>query len=450
MNNVKRAVFKSGMWILCAQALSHLLRLGSNLISTRLLEPSMFGLIALVMVVMQGLAMFTDMGLWSFVVRKGVNITKIELDVVWTVQMLRGWAIFVISFVLSVALFLIQNHTDFLMTKGVYGDELLPILLVVISATVILNGYSTMASAILGRDLKRGRLEIVQLISQLMGAVVMLTWSWYSPSIWALVAGVLAGAASGVIGNYIAFPFRHSLAWDKGVTKDIFNYSKWVMISSILTFFCMQGDRVILANYFTSTQLGVYSVAYLLVSAVMSVMHELSAKMVFPVFCKTVVENKQDIAKVFYKARFIQDAVVFFITGVLTASAGMIVDIMYDERYGDAGWMLGRFALVLPAVALSEVGQECLSALNITKVRAQIMFLRSLGVFVGLPLMYIYYDLDGALWAIVFSYWVGLPCLYFALYKQKIIDYKKEIRMLPLGFIGYGVGLAILALFEGV
>ena len=65
----KKKLFVAGFWVILIFGVGQLVRLGSNLIVTRMLEPEMFGVMAIVYVVTTGIAMFSDLGLWAFIVR---------------------------------------------------------------------------------------------------------------------------------------------------------------------------------------------------------------------------------------------------------------------------------------------------------------------------------------------------------------------------------------------
>jgi O-antigen/teichoic acid export membrane protein len=76
-----------------------------------------------------------------------------------------------------------------------------------------------MASPVLHRKLEVGKLEAIEIISQIAGLIVMLIWVWLFPSIWALVsAGVISTLVSTIL-SFTLFPFRHKLVWDKAINK---------------------------------------------------------------------------------------------------------------------------------------------------------------------------------------------------------------------------------------
>ena len=77
-------------WVVLTSGLGHVLRLGSNLILTRLLVPEMFGLMSIASTVGTILAMLSDIGLRQAVVRSTRGDDKGFLDTAWTIQIVQG------------------------------------------------------------------------------------------------------------------------------------------------------------------------------------------------------------------------------------------------------------------------------------------------------------------------------------------------------------------------
>jgi len=66
---LKQKVVCSGSWVIAGHILSQCMRLGGNLILTRLLVPEMFGIMAIVTIIMGGLVMFSDVGVLQNIVQ---------------------------------------------------------------------------------------------------------------------------------------------------------------------------------------------------------------------------------------------------------------------------------------------------------------------------------------------------------------------------------------------
>ena len=89
----KKLFARGSAWALVNYAVGYSLRLGSNFILWRLLYPDAFGLMAIVNVFIQGLAMFSDIGIGQSVVQHERGEDPKFLNTIWTLQILRGLAI---------------------------------------------------------------------------------------------------------------------------------------------------------------------------------------------------------------------------------------------------------------------------------------------------------------------------------------------------------------------
>ena len=442
----KKKIFIAGFWVILIFGLSQLVRLGSNLIITRFLEPGMFGIMAIVTVVMVGTAMFTDLGLWGFIIRHKDHDNPHLLNVVWTLQVIRGWTMFIVVILLT-AILAIGNQFVPEYFHGIYADSRLPLLVLIAGLSSIINGYKTMASPIMSRKLEIGKLELIELLSQIAGIIFMITWVWFYPSIWALVAAGLISTVVNTFLSYYLFPFRHKFTLDNKIVKEVFNFSKWIVIASVLTYLFSQGDKLFFAGKIDAAVLGVYSIAFMLVSTLTSVTQKLAEKVVFPVFASLAYGERYILKERYYKARLYLDIPIFFVAGLLIALGPTIVHLLYDVRYSNAGWMLQILVFSVIGNTLSLVSMECLSALSITKVRMWVMLIRTLGLFIGLPLFFNLYGLSGAIWVVALNVWLSLPIIYWTLLKNSVFSLINEVKALPMIGVGYFFGKLVLSLY---
>jgi len=439
----RKKIVIASFWVVGAFGLSQVLRLASNLVVTRLLEPELFGLMAIVFVIMHGLAMFSDLGLWAFVVRHKEAINKEMLDTVWTIQVIRGWVIFVLIAFSAFLIWVGEVYWDYKL-YGIYGDDKFPVILLIASIVPVLAGYKTMAPALESRKLKRGKLELVELVAQVSAAIVMITWAWFRPTIWALVSAGIVSAVVRLSLIYFFFPLRHHFKWNKKIVAEVYDFGKWIVFASVLTYIAGQGDRLFFGASITATQLGIYSVAFMLANTINSIMNQLATKVLFPVFSGLVHGERTILKKAYYSARLRLDIVTFSLAGVLLAIAPVIIEFLYDERYYEAGSMLQILVFSIIGSAFSITALECLSALSITKVRMQVMLVRSLGLLIGLPVCFSLYGFYGALWVVATNIWLGLPLIFWVMYKQSVLSLLSEIKAIPLFISGYYLGILLV------
>lgn len=443
----KKKILIAGIWVSLIFGLSQVIRLGSNLFLTRLLEPEFFGIMAIVHVVIFGMVMLTDLGLWSYVVRHKDPENTHVLNVVWTLQVIRSWVLFTLVVFASTAIYfgntLLPGHF-----QGVYANPLLPALIFVSSIGMLIIGHKSMASAIMSRKMKLGKVELIELAAQLTSVAVMITWVWIHPTIWALVSAGIVSSVVSVILNYHLFPYKHKFAWDKSIATEVFHYSKWIVIASILTYIFSQGDRLFFGAKITPTMLGVYSIALMMCTTVTAIIDTLAAKIVFPALSSIVHNNRKALKDRYYAVRLHADAVIFLLVGGLLATSTLIIDILYDDRYIEAGWMLHILLFSVIGNTLTVVSMECLSALSITKVRMWVMLVKTLGIIIGLPLAFKFFGLAGALWTVSINVFLPLPILYWTLHKNDVFSLLKEVRCLPILGVGYLLGALATYAYE--
>lgn len=430
----RNSILIASMWVMVAYGLSMIIRLGGNLVVTRLLEPEMFGLMAIVYVIMQGLAMFSDLGLWTFIVRHKDGTDSEILNVVWSMQVVRGWIMFFVLSVTAIILFAVKIVFQ-LDLPGVYGQDILPAIMLVVGVSAVISGYNSMAPAVISREVKRGKLESIDLVTQILAVVVMITWALIQPTIWALVSASVVASLSTVFLTYKAFSIRHRFCWDKNIVTEVYDFGKWIVLASILTYIAQQGDRLFFGAYISPALLGVYSIAFLMYQSLLSIAQKLTFKIWFPVLSETVHNDLKSLKQKYYKIRLRQDFILFLLVGIIYSGADLIIDFLYDDRYKDAGWMLKILSISLVGQGLSVVGLECMSALGVTKYRVYVMLVRGVGLLIGLPVSFYFFSLEGAIYCVALNVFLGLPVLYWELYKNGIFSFYREIRVLPVVLI---------------
>ena len=443
----KKKIVLAGIWVTVVFGFSQIIRLGSNLILTRMFEPEIFGIMSIVFVIISGVIMLTDIGIWQFVVRHKDPENTHLLNVVWTLQVIRSWFLFALVTLASLAI----HFGNLLFPEyfyGVYANPLLPILIFVSSIGTLIHGHNSMASAVKSRKMEVGKLELIELAAQLVSVAVMIIWAWIYQTIWALVIANIVSSTIIVALNYHLFPYKHKLTLDKEIALEIFHFSKWIFVASALTYIFSQGDRLFFGANISPTTLGIYSIALMMATTIKTLTETLAGKIVFPAFSSVVHNNRDALKDKYYKVRFHSDMFAFLLIGSLLATSQLIIDVLYDERYTEAGWMLQILLVSAIGNTLTVVSVECLMALSITKVRMWEMLIKTLGIILGLPLAFKAYGLTGALWVVSINVFLPLPIVYWTLYKNNVFSFFNEIRSLPMLGIGYLLGMLVIYIYN--
>ncbi|MDP2246944.1 MAG: oligosaccharide flippase family protein, partial [Nitrosomonadales bacterium] len=234
--SLKSRAIRAGFWTIFGHGSGQFIRLATNLVMTRLLVPEMFGVMAIVTVIMIGLVMFSDLGLRQNIIQSKRGDDPVFLDTAWTVQAIIGIGLWLLSVVVAL-LFYAAGQSGIIAAGTVYSHPILPWVIPVSVLAVLIKSFEPTWTATASRRLDQSKITMIEIASQLFSVLVMVVWAMFDRSIWALVAGGVSAslARSFIVWILIPGPRNH---WriDPASMHEIFHFGKWLFWSSILTF----------------------------------------------------------------------------------------------------------------------------------------------------------------------------------------------------------------------
>jgi O-antigen/teichoic acid export membrane protein len=433
-------ILSAGGWTVFTYGFTQVTRLATSLIVTRLLAPEVFGIMAIALVVNSGLALLSDLGILQCIVRSPRGREQRFLDTLWVTQILRGVAICAASLALAAALASLQG-AGALPAGSVYGNALLPYVIAAVGLSGVLTGLESTKVAVARRELLLGRLSQLEIVCNLLSVAVVVGWALIDPSIRALVGGWLVGAALRTVLTHLMLPGpRNRFVWDPAAFQELLAFGKWVLVSSALAFFALNGDRLILGGLITAHELGLYSIAYLVLGAAKQGLSLLAASVAYPALSEVVRTQPARFASAYYQARLPIDACSLGLAGFLFAAGEALIGVLYDSRYAGAGPMLAVLSLMLIA-SRYDVAEQAFLALGKPRLLAIINVYRLVALYVLVAAGYALGGLEGALWGIVAAAFVPLaPTLRFAR-QHAILQLRRELWHLAALPAGWLIGL---------
>ena len=438
-SSLKHRMMKAGGWAMGSLVAAQIMRLAGNLFLTRLLFPEAFGLMAVVYVLMSGLAMFSDLGISQGIIRdhRGEEINY--LNTAWTIQILRGVLMFLVALLIALVLPILSS-AGWVPQNSVYADPLLPPLIAVFSLAVLIQGFESTKVVSASRSLHLSLITKIELLSQSIALVVMLGIAWASHSMWALVAGAIISAAVKVILGHTSLPGApNCLRWDPSAVKDILHFGIRIFLLSILGFLSTNGDRILLGVMVDSTTLGIYSIAFMLASIANLVFGAILGKVIYPALGEILRLHPENIGRVYNKLQMMADIYLFGAAGFLFVAGPPIVDILYDHRYHDAGHILSVLAIGLIGTRYMVLDQCCLAMGEMRRMAAY-RIVGLLTMFVLVPVGFSLAGFEGALIGIVISQFSGWPILMRFKNAHMKTDWKQDIVGIPSFAVAYFLG----------
>lgn len=328
-DRLKAKAARGLIWTIIGYGCSQIIRLGSNLILTRILFPEAFGVMAIIQVFLQGMSMVSDLGIRASIIQNSRGNDIDFLNTAWTIQIIRGFVVFSLICAISVPV------------AAIYDAPELVYLLPVAGLSTIISGFIPTKIQVANRNLMLGPLTLIELSSSLLAVFCMVSLALWTHSIWSLVFGGLAGHLFKLILVWKCVSGgNNALAWDGGSVEQIIHFGKWIFVGSLLGFFASQGDKLILAGYMTKAELGVYSVAIGISSMFLALHSKINQLVFFPIYSHFKDLSARELRPKILGARLAMFFILIPPLIILMIFGNEIIGKLYDERYRDAGWMV--------------------------------------------------------------------------------------------------------------
>jgi O-antigen/teichoic acid export membrane protein len=436
VSQLKRRAARGSLYEIASYAASNVIRLGSNLVLSRLLFPEAFGLMALVQILNTGLLALSEVGIEPAVVQSPRGDDKRFLDTAWTLQVIRCTGLFVIAVALAYPM------------AAIYDQAQLGPLVMAGAFSLLMAGFQSTSLYTLRRRLSLGRLAAIDVGSHLLGVLVMLALAYYDRSPWPLVVGALVSTGSKVAASHwVDAGYRNRFHLDHEARRAITTFGKWIFGASVFVFLSRQGDRLLLGRMLGMAELGVYSIAVFLCEAVTNAVAKVTMGVMYPMLSKVQEGGKEAIRKLYYEVRLPLDAMSMLGAGTLIMLGPQIVNLLYDPRYATAGWMLQALGVRVAMASLLGPCEWCLFALGQTRWGLIQNFGRTVWMVIALPIGWKLDGLRGLVMASALSEVPVLLILWPAFYREGMLRFAKEARALALLALGLGLGWLVSQLW---
>jgi len=365
------------------------LRLVSNLIVSRLLFPEAFGLMAIVSMVRVGLQMISDFGVRNSIIQHRSGEDRDFLDTAWTIQVFRGFVLWGSATLIALPM------------ARFYDQHALLSLIPAAATAAIVDGFTSTKIATRTRRIQLARIVAIDLSGKVGSLLVMLVLAYVYRSVWALVAGGLVQSTIQMLLSHMALPGkRDRFRWHPAYGREILHFGKWILLSSLFTFFGRRMDVIVLGRLVNIDVLGIYSIG-ILGSTAARVLFSRFAQVLMASFSEANREGSERLrTNLRTTKRLVLPA------GALMCAAGVAIGpafyrYLYDPRYWEAGWIAQLSMGVLWFSMLQDVNGRALVALGDSRGLALSNGVRTAVSTVGCVLGVTWFGLAGALFGLI-------------------------------------------------
>lgn len=412
--------------------LINLMRIVSSAALTRLLSAEAFGVVGIITSVAVTFALISDIGISVFMLRHKESDDPRFLDEVWTLKLVRSVTLTLLVALLSAP---ISNYLDKpdLRWAIAFGG-----------LTFLFDGLSalTFMTALRNRQVKR--LNKIDLICQVFGVLASIVLAYLIGNYWAILFSNLIGQCFRIWLSYAWFPdARRRIRFSRARTAELWQFSRFITGSTMLTLVISQTDKVVLSKLFPLQVFGLYIIASNLAGAPNGLAGMYVGRILYPRYAQVAREAPETMREVFYAQRLQTSLLYAFAVGGFMACAPLVVTVLYDDRYLPAIVYL-QILLINSFFAMGNSStNEVMLAIGNPKFTFYANVVR-LG-FLALAgwAAYTEFGVFGLIWAVGLVEFAAQIYAWISLRTLRLLDVPKEAAILGIGVAGFALGWVV-------
>lgn len=290
-------------------------------ILARLLEPEVFGLVALAGLFIAFMQVFLDQGFSEAIIQR----QEVDSDYLST----AFWTNFLMGVVLSISSVAMAGFVAAFFKQ----PQLIPIVRW-LSVGFIFSSLSSVQNAILSRKLAFKSIALRSLTANVIGSVVGILMAISGYGVWSLVSQQLVSGAIGVLVLWRVSDWRPTLRFSTKLLKELLSFGVSGVGFKILNFFNRRSDDLLIGYFLGAVQLGYYTVAYRLLLAMTQILISTISKVALPTFSR-LQQDRERIQRAFYMVTQMSAFIALPVFVGVAVLAPELVQVLFGKQ-----WML--------------------------------------------------------------------------------------------------------------
>lgn len=240
---------------------------------------------------------------------------------------------------------LMMTSSSFI-SELVFNEPALQPLFMVISVNILFLAIGQQLRVMAEKTLRFSILAKIELSAALAGFSVAVGWAWYSPSVYALVAGVLINgfAQTCLLWLFAARGWRPAFRIRLREIREFLSFGGYVMANNFVNSFNLQADLLIGGRLFPAATLGLYSLPRNLVLNVAGLINPVITRVGLPVMAK-VQHDKALLKTVYLTTMRMTTSINFPIYLALSVFSREVVLLVFGDKWGEAASFLVYLAI---------------------------------------------------------------------------------------------------------
>lgn len=288
MDNIRQRTLSGLGWNGATRILGAGLQFAISVVLARLLSPSDFGLIGMVLVFTGFASSLTDMGLGASLVQRRAVADR-QLNAVFWVNVAAG-ALLTILFALAAPL-----------VARFYQEPVLRLLTAAVALNLILGSLNVVQNALLVRSLNFQAKFWIEGVSILISGTAGIAMALSGAGVWSLVGQSIIATTVQVAVMWRLSSWRPAISFDLSAVKELMHFGGNLIGSNTLHYWGRNVDKLLIGRLLGSSALGIYALADKLMRLPVSNVTDITSAVMFPAL-SAIQDDVESVKRAYLRA----------------------------------------------------------------------------------------------------------------------------------------------------
>lgn len=291
----------------------------ANLIMARILMPSDFGIIGILLIFMNIANVLADSGLGAALIQRK-SISSIDCNTIFYTNICVGFVLYFLLYICAPIIESFFNH-----------DNLVSYLRI-INIIILIDALSSIQNSLLVRSLNFKKIATIKIISALVACSISICLALRGYGVWSLVWQYVIYSISRSILLFFIAKWRPNIQYSFSSLKSLFGYGSKLMFSTFISDLYLNFQALLIGKFLTPKILGYYTQAKQLQQVPVTALTSIVNQVTFPALSK-IQDDSARFAFAFKNNITLLAFVNFPLMFLLSAIATPLVSLLYTSKW---------------------------------------------------------------------------------------------------------------------
>ena len=347
---MKNKIVSSLAWTFSERFFSQGITFIISIILARLLKPEEYGIISIVLVLVNLSNVFVISGFGEALIQKKI-VKSIDFSTIF-------WCSLFLSFILYSGIYLIAPFLE-----KIYKIEQITLILRILALKIIISSVNTIQRAYIFRRMEFKKFFFSTSIGTVISGIFGIIWAYRGYGIWALVGQYLLNSLLEILILFIIVKWRPKFSFNWMSAKLLMKYSWKITGAAFINSLYSEARTLIIGSFYTPTDLAYYNRGNQFPSLLVVNINSAIGIVFFPVMSK-LQNNKEELKVLVRQTIIVSSYVIFPILMGLMGVSKILVLLILTEKWLNSVFYLNILSFYWMTLPIQSINWQVLKALG--------------------------------------------------------------------------------------